>query len=687
MSNPRDRLLGRFRASALDRLRRVSLALIEIEAGRGNAEAAEQLGRELHTLKGEARMFGQQAVSELVHAAETLVVRHDGTLPPRWACARVIAGLDTLTRFLKDELGNETQAAAALAEVQRALAASEADVPPEGDEPPEAAPAPATEATPATEAAPKSEVAPGAATKDRWTQVAVRQVDDLCGQVAQFAFDFRALVARVRNAPAELSGGERRALIEDLDRCRVQLEGVAGASWALQLQSIEPTLGELVRHAREIAIGQGKKLRGVVSAAGAQVERNVLDALWEPLLHIVRNAVDHGIEPPAERGKKGAEATLSLRAEPAGAAVVITIADDGRGVDAARVRQVAVERGMLSAAAAAALTEAQALDLLFQHGFSTRSEVSDLSGRGIGLDVVRSVVDELGGTVAISSRRGEGTEIVLSIPARLSQEKILVVACGDALFGLPARQVVEVVREREGTREDVSGGELFRYRDTAMPFHSLAALLGRHVEEEPWILILATAGRRTALAVPALVGEHELLRRPLDRALAINAHLGGSTTLDDGRLVLLLALAGLFRRVTLPAAARAEPVKPARARPFVLVVEDSDVIRDLVADILRAAGIEVRTATNGQEGADALAERVPDAVVSDIEMPVMDGLELLRHVRSRWPQLPMIMLTTRGSEDDRRQAAALGANAHLIKSGFREDMLLETLRRFLDIDG
>src|SRR6185312_4367319 len=297
---------------------------------------------------------------------------------------------------------------------QRALAAGGET----SDEPPPAAatatsaetpaepPATTPTATPATTPAPAAD----AAAKDRWTQVAVRQVDELCQQVAQLSVDFRALVARVRAAPAELSGGDRRALVEDLDRCRVQLEGVAGASWALQLQSIEPTLGELVRHAREIAIGQGKKLRGVVSAAGAQVERNVLDALWEPLLHIVRNAVDHGIEPPAERGKKGAEATLSLRAEPAGAAVVITIADDGRGVDAARVRQVAVERGMLSAAAAAALTEAQALDLLFQHGFSTRSEVSDLSGRGIGLDVVRSVVDELGGTVALTSRAGEGTE-------------------------------------------------------------------------------------------------------------------------------------------------------------------------------------------------------------------------------------------------------------------------------------
>ncbi|MCU1280473.1 MAG: CheA signal transduction histidine kinase, partial [bacterium] len=281
----------------------MTLALIEIEAGRGDAEASEQLGRELHTLKGEARMFGLPAISEVVHAAETLVVRHDGAMPPPAACARVIAGLDQLSRFLRDELGAAGEASAVLADLQRALVDGAAD---EGDQEPAAEAAAAIVA----EAQPAAGGPSATAAKERWTQVSARQVDELCQQVAQFSVDFRALVARFRSAPVDLSSGDRRALVEDLDRCRVQLEGVAGSSWALQLQSIEPTLGELVRHARELALGQGKRLRGIVSAAGAQVERSVLDALWEPLLHIVRNAVDHGIEMPAERGKKNPEATL-----------------------------------------------------------------------------------------------------------------------------------------------------------------------------------------------------------------------------------------------------------------------------------------------------------------------------------------------------------------------------------------
>src|SRR5439155_14669630 len=174
--------------------------------------------------------------------------------------------------------------------------------------------------------------------------------------------------------------------------------------------------------------------------------------------------------------------------------------DDGRGVDLARVRATAVERGLLSAPAAAALSEAQVLDLLFQHGFSTRTEVSDLSGRGIGLDVVRSVVEELGGSVTLGSKKGQGTEIVLSIPARLSQEKVLVVRCGEALYGLPAHQVAEVLPRREGKIEPVSGAEVFRYRDTTLPFHSLSQLLGERGAEEPWVLVLSSTARRSALA-------------------------------------------------------------------------------------------------------------------------------------------------------------------------------------------
>jgi two-component system chemotaxis sensor kinase CheA len=447
---------------------------------------------------------------------------------------------------------------------------------------------------------------------------------------------------------------------------------------------VEPVFGELLRHARELAAAQGKRLRVVVEAARAQVERSVLDKLWDGLLHLTRNAIDHGIEAPGERAPKPVEASLILHAEPVGSSVVFTISDDGRGVDPARVRAAAVARGRLRPAEAEALSDEGALELLFEHGFSTRAEVGDISGRGVGLDVVRSVVEGLGGAIDLRSTPGQGTRITMSIPTSLSIEHALVVACGGALYGFPARYVQEVLRTSEHAVEAVVGGQVLRYRDAAVPLRSLAAVLGQPAQAEPWALLISTGDRRWALTVPSLLGEHELVRQPLDRLLAALEHLGASATLDDGRLVLIMAMAGLLRR------AERRPLAPKIAAPLArkpraLVVEDSAIIRDLVVQILRASGLEVLTAPEGKAALALVDAESPDIVISDIEMPGMNGFDLLQAIRARSQKLPVIMLTSRGSTEDRQRAAAMGANAHLVKSGFEEDTLVEIVRRFVEL--
>lgn len=689
MSDPRQKLFGRFRASALDRLRRTSLVLIELEAGRGGAADLEGLARELHTVKGESRMFGLAPVAEVCHAAEDLVLAGNGKPPPPEACVRLIAALEVVSQALQGEAGIDETVARALRQAAEGLrGTARAAAPASAESGAAATPGAGTpDAAGTAEAAGHTGAGNGAAAAaaagERWIQVGARKVDDLCEQVAQISSDFRALAARLAATESIAAGAARRALLEDFDRCRTQLDALMSASWALRLQQIEPALGDLVRHARELALQQGKRLRVSIDAAGAQVERSVLDELWEPLLHIVRNAVDHGIEPPDERGQKPPEARLSLRAEPSGASVLITIADDGRGIDPDAVRAAAVRRGLLTREAAAALGEREALELTFQHGFSTRAEVSELSGRGVGLDVVRSVVENLGGTVTLDSRRGEGTTLTLSIPTRLSLERTLVVECGGALYGVPSRQVLEVIPRVAGDIRVVPGGEVLRHREENLPYRSLAALLGSHVDEEPWVLILAAGVRRWAIGCPALVGEFDLLRQPVDRVLAGNQHVGASATLDDGRLVLLLATAGLVR-LDARAPGPRPTAPPAKRRRHILVVDDSEIIRDLVAQVLRGAGFEVQTAPDGGAALALIEASPPDAVVADVEMPVMDGFELLRRVRLSWPALPVIMLTTRSSVEDHRRAAQLGANAHLIKSVFQEATLLQTVRRFVD---
>ncbi len=670
MSDARQKLAARFRASAVERIRRMSLKLLDLAAGSASAEAPDEIARDLHTMKGEARMVGFPSVSEVVHAAEDRLKRDRaaGALARAWP--RLTRALDALAQALVADAPDEA-ALAALAHQLRsdedapAQAAESADEPAPSGSAAEEAPAPARE--------------PGrGAPAERWIQASARRIDALCETMSELLAEFRALYAQARSAP-EAHG---RAFVEDFDRCRQQLEDVAGAAWALRLVPVEPVLADLARHVRELADAQQKRVRVTVDSGGAQVEQRVLDDLWEPLVHLVRNAVDHGVEPPAERGRKGEEAILALAAEAVGSTVSITVSDDGRGVDTEQVRAVAVERALVTAEAAAALTREQALDLLFLHGFSTRAEVSDLSGRGVGLDVVRRAVEAVGGTVTLRSELGLGTRVAIAVPASVARERALVIQCGDGLYAIPSRQVLEVVRLAEQPPESVPGGRALRTRAGVVPLRSLAAVLGLPAAEEPLALVLATGNRHWGFTVEKLAGEWDLVRSACDPLLAAGGRLSASAILDDGRLVLHLAVADLVRRADTGAAAPRPPRAAAR-RPRVLVVDDSAVIRDLATQIITGAGFEVTTASDGVRALEAVSASQPDAVLSDIDMPVMDGFTLLAELHRQWPRLPIIMFTSHASAEDRRRAATLGASAYLVKSSFDEQELLETVKRFV----
>ncbi|HEY3357072.1 MAG TPA: response regulator, partial [Polyangia bacterium] len=524
------------------------------------------------------------------------------------------------------------------------------------------------------------------AARDRWIQVSARRIDELCERVTELAGEYRALsfrfLAEVQRARDE---ARSRPLLESFDRCRAQLDDVSGAAWGLRLVPVEPLLHELAQHARELAQAQGKRVRFVVSAGGAQLERRVLDGLEEPLLHLVRNAVDHGLERPADRGAKGDEARLALEAEVEGPHLVLTVTDDGRGIVADDVRRAAAARGVVTAQAAAALSHALALDLIFAHGLSTRTEVSDVSGRGVGLDVVRSAVEALGGAVTVTTEPGRSTRFELVVPATVTHEQALVVQGPAALYALPTRFVRAVVRLAELSVETVAGGRALRWGDEVLPLRSLAAVLGAApAGEEPWALVVEEQRGRWAFSVPAIVGEVGLVRQPVDQLAAAGGLIGASATLDDGRLVLVLTVPVVVRRAEGVAVMAPRPATAALARRLVLVVDDSPIVRDLVAELLAGAGFETATADGGAAALAAVAGRPPSAVLLDVDMPGMDGFEVLRRIREHEARLPVIMLTTRASAADRRQAVALGANAYLVKSDFQETQLVDTVRQFVE---
>jgi chemotaxis protein histidine kinase CheA len=661
VTNSQEALLGRFRAGLVARLNALRELLAELDSHAPDPTTLRSFLGELHTLKGEARMLGLEAISNVAHQLEDAFSSEEAALElPLAVSGRALSGMLAA-------LDERTLSATERIELLTAVAGELGVATPEWVAP---TPAPAEE---------RPEQDPvGSTAKVRWTQVDAAAVDALCEKVAELSAAFGGLLART----AELGRVHATsAIAEESERCRVLLDDSTARAWALRLVPVEPTLRELSEHARRLAERLGKSIEVELHATGVQLERDVLDELWEPLLHLVQNAVDHGLESPAERGHKPQAGNLRLSAESDGPSVRLSVEDDGRGVDVEAVRQKAVARGVFDARRAERLSEAEVLDVLFEQGFSTRDSVSQVSGRGLGLDVVRRKLESLGGQVEITSFPDLGTRFLISVPFAITKERLLVVALDAGLYALPARVVHAVLAP------EVSEASFFHYEGAAVPLRALSDLLGFKPSGQPEVrLVIDLAGRRYGLSVPQILGEWELIRRPAEPLLASGETIGASALLHDGRLVLVLELGHLQRGMRRPARTNGDPLRAERQTPKrVLVTDDSPVIRELLSEILASAGLQVETAPDGLAALAVIERNPPDLVLSDVEMPRMGGFELLAQIRQRSQRLPVVMLTTRGSVEDRRRAASLGANAYLIKTEFQGDALLEVVRRFVSV--
>jgi two-component system chemotaxis sensor kinase CheA len=329
------------------------------------------------------------------------------------------------------------------------------------------------------------------------------------------------------------------------------------------------------------------------------------------------------------------------------------------------------------------MPDGEVLDLIFTQGFSTRTEVSEVSGRGVGLAVVRSAIDAVGGTVAVASHPGAGTCFTLNVPASISKERNLVVEVGGHLYAIPSRHVRGVVRLHPDAVTPQAEGDALLHDGRLIPLHSMAATVGAEPPDtEPFAVILDNPGAPSAFAVPGLVGEFSLQRRSIDRLAASSSLLCASAGFDDGRLVLILSFRALIEQKR-SRVARTKTGAPKESRPKVLAVDDSTIVRDLLAEVLGHAGFDVRALPSSHEGLAALSSDPPDIVLLDVDMPDMDGFELLREIRASSEELPVVMLTTRASPLDRQRAASLGATAYFSKGQFAQTTFIDALRRLV----
>lgn len=459
----------------------------------------------------------------------------------------------------------------------------------------------------------------------------------------------------------------------------------------VQFSVLLPRLRRILRQTGE-ELGKEVELR--ISGAESEIDRTLLDRMAPSLEHMLRNAVDHGIESPEARraaGKPGA-GTIHLRLAREGADVVIAISDDGRGLDLERVRAKAVERGLLTQRAK--VSDGQLMQFILEPGFSTAREVTQISGRGVGMDVVSSEIKQLGGTLAIASEAGKGATFTVRLPFTLSVSQVLLVQVGDEVYAIPLTSVERILRITHEELEELyaSDERIYRLAGEDYPFLHLGTLLNASHLQFPGpgrkipALLVRAGEQRVALQVEALIGSREIVVKSVGAQISTVKGITGATIMGDGRVVLMLDIAAMLRTATTMTAPEAEveaaaAQKSGRKALTVMVVDDSITVRKVTARLLERHNMEVLTAKDGVDALALLQQHVPDVMLLDIEMPRMDGYELAMHMRSdeRLRGVPIIMITSRVGEKHRERALAVGVNRYLGKP-FQEADLLDNIR-------
>ncbi len=416
----------------------------------------------------------------------------------------------------------------------------------------------------------------------------------------------------------------------------------------MRLMPFETILGGFQRMARDMARDTGKSIHLDVNGAAVEIDKTALDTLKDPIMHLLRNAVDHGIELPHERERLGKAATgrIELAVEQRGKEIVIRVADDGRGLDAGRISQAAVEAGILTQAEALNLTEEDAYSLIFQPGLTTSEQVTALSGRGLGMDIVRTRVESLRGRVNVRSTPGLGTTFTLRFPVSLSRMSCILLRLGEQDFAVPSIAVGRMLSLPRAAMFTAEGREMVMIDEQPMPLLPLSSLLNvpadRHEDDDYTLMVLSIGERSVAFEVDELYSEQELVLKPLGPEIAEAPFVSGAALLGTGEILIVLDANDLLRggsglARTLRPARRTLEMQAVEATPRkvrVLIADDSITTRTLEKHILETAGFEVHVAIDGAEAWDKIGEIKFDVLIADVEMPNMDGLELTRRVKT-----------------------------------------------------
>ncbi len=692
------RLMSTFLVELEEHARAMEHDVLALERGDGTpSQIHTTLFRSAHSLKGAARVIGLDAIETACHRFEEIVQGlRDGRLVANANLYQLLlSAADALSasgHLLAEK--REGFGAPLLTVLPRLAAAMEAQPVVVREEPAQLA----------------TMVMPVTKPQDATLRVAATKLDALLAQDGELLVARRRtaghtelieqLLQRVRDVQRE---GRGAAGLREIER---ELNGfsVQVASDAKALDQAAGKLSEEIRQVRmlpfaqacdgldrlvrDLTSGGDKQVSLAVTGGDIGIDRSILEGLRDPLLHLVRNAVDHGIEPTHVRRAAGKNAIghISISASLNGPQVIVKIRDDGRGIDTHAVSAQARKRGLAPKA------PGREHDDIFEPGFTTLPSASTISGRGIGLDVVKSRIEEMRGAISLASEAGKGAEFTLALPLTLTSVRGLLIGCGKQIFALDSTMVRGLRRIPPENMRFVEGRSVLVGEGDPLPLAPLSALLGLDAPatrdgEQVSVVLLGVGVAQAAIAVDAFYDEDDLTVRNLGRRFGRLANVSGGTILPDGRVALILhagdLIAGALEGKAHSRVAKIRPVAEAKKR--LVIAEDSMTTRTLIKAILENAGYEVEAAADGAQAWRLVEANGADLVVADVEMPQMDGFELTQTIRhsSRHSDIPVILLTALETDRDKARGVSAGANAYLLKSAFDQRDLLAAIREMV----
>lgn len=663
MAEDSDELLPLFLQEAESRLERLGALMSNAEQ---DPDAAVQVRRELHALKGAGRLMGLTDVAELCHLAEDALLSE--AKENLEAAARLVdevgqiienlgtTALENASGLRRDGVGRELR--------QPSIRGGSGEL---------------RVATDVVDAL-----------AERSAQM--RVVSKTAGPPVERLYE---LARNIEGRRRGRTGGVLAELAAELRRTALELEAVAGSLHRLseeqldlmlriQVQPLRPFLRTLERHTRNLAESLGKHVEVTSSGGDVQLDRRILEAIREAALHLVHNAVDHGLESAEDRRRSGKDPVgrIHFGAEAEGDRVRLTVWDDGRGIDCDAVIRLAVEKGLVKPAAAALLTPLEAYQLLELPGFTTRHLATDVSGRGVGLDAVAASFRAIGGDLWIRSATGEGTRVTAEVPVARRGERVLVVKIGDQVLALPSAPVRSFSRLRPDMLDTDDGRSFVRVGSENLSAVLLAPLFGEPETANATMVEMAVGGRSVAVVVEDILGEEEVFIRPLPAAAGAPSSVDGIALLSSGRPVAMLSLQRLGPldldelADTAGSAVHDSPVR-------VLLTDDTPATREMLRGILEDAGFKVTAVVRAEEALQLIEAEPFDCVITGVDLPGLNGIELTRRVRSSdlYSDLPVVVVSTRDRPADRLEGLEAGADAYLTKRDLDPRELASLIRR------